>query len=73
MLLTLMSEKIIFQLKIGTESRCSLLRISETHQWMQQLSKYCSRYAVTIIALRSNIKHSRSFVHSANTLTLRIV
>ena len=33
-----------FLVQNGTESRCSVLRISDTHQSIQQLSKYCSHY-----------------------------
>ena len=55
------------------EHRSTLLIISDTHQLIQQLSKYCSYYPVTIIALRSNAKHSRSVVHSVNTVQLTAV
>jgi len=40
----------------------SVLRISESQQLIQQLTKYCSHYPLTIITLLSNTKHNQSAV-----------
>jgi len=62
-----------FLVQNGTESRLSVFRIADTHQETQYRSKYCSHYHSDNYCSPLPHKHSRSVVHSVNTVQLTAV